>query len=453
MHVFRLLKRHEKGPPSSFEKLHEELDALPVDSRDRNLARNIAFGVTKARETLDHIIRRFSDLPLQRVRGDVLLLLRIALYQVLFLGKIPDYASVDSTVTIAGKVAGRKTAGFANAVLRKVIRSVKDYGDLDAPPSPSVCYGPTVSVRFSEDIFPSPETRPAEYLSRAYSYPAWLVRKWLGDHSFGDVVALLRAGNTIRPIFFWINPMVGEGVKTLESLRKEGVLYERAAEGLYRCQASFLPGLKKHLDSGRLYIQDKTPFEICRAALPYLGAMNLDVCAGVGGKSLCLSALSSKPLGMVAVEPERSRFARLRANIKNMGQSSITPMRCDAFSLPADYKGRFDCVITDVPCSNSGVFARRADARWRVSARSLRNLCALQKRVAMRAFDHLKPSGRLVYSTCSIDKEENSEIVLHFCRSFSDICLMEEKVFRPQPAPESGDGGYVAVLKKSPGES
>ena len=448
-YAFEVLKEYDKAPHFSQDHLQKKLDLLSVDRKDKHLARNLVFGVIKAKGTLDHIIRHFSEIPLKRIRKDILLLLRIGLYQILFLQRVPDYASVHTTVSLVKKIASGKIAAFANAILRNIIRSLEGRGDLEAPPSPSVCYGPSFSVRFSENIFASPDAKAAEYLSKAYSYPLWLVRKWLHDYSLDDVLSILRAGNTVRPIFFWINKARAESVSLLEALRKKGVAVEETgAEGLYRSEASNLPLLREYLDSGGIYIQDKTPYDICNDVFNYLGKWNLDICAGPGGKALALSALSAKARRLLAVEPDEKRFALLRENVHKMGQTEIVTLRADAFSLPDDYKESFDFVIADVPCSNSGVLARRPEARWRLSRASLKSICDRQKRLASKALGCLKGSGYFVYSTCSIEKEENSEIVLYLGRHFSDISLIREKLFLPKPGPQNGDGGYAAILEK-----
>jgi len=431
------------------ENVLDKLSRLPLDHRDNSLGKNLIIGTIKARATLDHIIGHFSNIPLERIRKDVLILLRIALYQLLFLERVPGYASVSWTVSMVKSITNARVAGFANAVLRNIIRNLEGRGDLETPPSPSVCYGPSSSARFTEKVFPSPDANPAKYFSAAFSYPLRIVQKWLNEYSRDEVLSILKSGNAVRPIFFWINKPKADEARLLEELRSKAVAFTEAdSSGLYRAEASILPALARYLDSGKIYIQDKTAYEICRHALKYLGKLNLDICAGVGGKALALSVLSARSPRFIAAEPEKTRFAMLRENVERMCCGKIETLNCDAYSLPAKFKGRFDFIIADVPCSNSGVLGRRAEARWRMNVQSLRSLCALQKKIVSRSLDYLKPSGYLVYSTCSIEKEENSEIVLYLCRHFSDIRRIEEKLFMPRPSPQEGDGGYVAVMQK-----
>jgi len=218
-------------------------------------------------------------------------------------------------------------------------------------------------------------------------------------------------------------------------------------DGLYRCDARHLRRLLPLLERGMIYIQDRTPYEICRIASGYTGSKNLDICAGPGGKSLCLSSCTGKRVSYVSVEPDAERFNMLRENIERMGIESITALRSDAFSLAERYKGHFDFVIADVPCSNSGVLSRRVGARWRLNKKTLEALVDMQKQITIKSLDYLKPGGYLVYSTCSIEREENGELVLYLRRKCSDITIIEERSFLP--AENSGDGGYVAVMRKT----
>ena len=448
LHVLRLLRDFEKSPGRDSEYFQRELRRSGLSARDTGLALKMALGTIQMRRTLDYLIRHFSDVPTNRIRKDVIRLLRIGLYQILYLDRVPDFASVNSTVSLVKRLSSRKAGAFANAILRNIIRSIRGRAAGEVSPSASVCYGASSSIVFSKEIFPSPAQNMPRYLSVVYSHPLWIVKKWLREYSKEQVVSILRSDNSARGLYFWINKERTGGRQILKELSEAGVTVASAGpDGLYHCDSGTLRALMPYLDRGMIYIQDKTPYEICRIASGYTGSKNLDICAGPGGKSLCLSSFSKGDASFVCVEPDEERFNVLKSNIERMGFDSITALRNDAFSLGNRYEGYFDFVIADVPCCNSGVLSRRVSARWRLNKRTLEVLINMQKQITMKSLDYLKPGGYLVYSTCSIEREENSELVLYLKRKYTDISITKEKPYLP--AEDSGDGGYVAVMQKS----
>jgi len=211
LHVLRLLRDFEKVPGRGSDYFQRQLSRSPLSRRDTNLALKIVLGTIQMQRTLDYIIRHFSNIPMNKIQKDIMRILRIGLYQILYLDRVPDFASVNSTVSLAKRISSRKAVAFANAILRNILRSIEDRADTRILPSASVCYGPSSSVVFSKEIFPSPEQNMARYLSVVYSHPLWIVKKWLKEYSKEEVILILRSDNRPRPLFFWINKIRADG--------------------------------------------------------------------------------------------------------------------------------------------------------------------------------------------------------------------------------------------------
>ena len=363
--------------------------ALPdVDAADRGLALEIAFGCLRLRARLDAWIAAFSDRPLARLDPPVRDWLRIGVYQLTEL-RTPDHAAVGETVRAARHGLGRKRAGYVNAVLR------------------AVAGGRT------RDPFPSPEADPVAHLCAWGSHPEWLVRRWLRRWPLADVRRLVELNNLPPDVVLRMlddgepAPPAGVQLASVPGWPRSFALAEGAP-------AVALAGL-------RAVVQD--PAASC--VVDYVGARPaspvLDVCAAPGTKALGLAAAAGEPV--VALDISRGRLARLAAPARRLGLP-VRAVVADARRLPAAEAGT---VLADVPCTGTGALRRRADARWRLDARGLAALAALQREIVDACADAVRPGGVLVYSTCSLEHEENEGQV--------DAFLERRPDYRREPPP------------------
>jgi 16S rRNA (cytosine967-C5)-methyltransferase len=322
-----------------------EAPRAALDPRDRKLLTAIVFGATRHRLTLDWLADRHA----RHVDDDVRAIFRVALFQMLFLDRVPDYAAVDAAVEQAKPL---RRGGFVNAVLRAVQRETKD--GLDAI---------------------LPEDR-LQRLSIAHSHPQWLVARWL--KRFGTKTeSILRANNAVLPV----------------TARVGGALVE--VEG----------DVTAHPAWPKLAVQDATSFAVAPLLDPKPGERLLDLCAAPGGKATHLAELMGDRGEVVALDLDPARLALVAEAAKRLGLGCITCVAGDGTAPPV--KGPFDAVLVDAPCSNTGVLARRPDARWRLRPKDIAVCAALQRRLV----DAAKALGRrVVYSTCSLEPEENDEI-------------------------------------------
>jgi 16S rRNA (cytosine967-C5)-methyltransferase len=348
-------------------------ETLP-DPRDRALLTMLVYGATRHRLTLDALAKAASG----RKTIDVVLLpiLRVALYQMIFLTKVPPHAAVNEAVEEARRAAP-KAAAFVNAVLRGAQRIVGGPHLLPRPGLPAL--GLKAEL-WGKDA--------AERLSVAYSHPEWLVRRWLGHKWPVEKVEAICAADNIPPVV----TVVGSGPEA--------------------APVSGDPGKLEGIREGKLRVQDETAARVAPMLDPRPGETILDLCSAPGGKSAHLASLLGGKGLVIALDlsPERIRLVRdscrAFANVRIVvGDGRRPPLR------PI-----FDAVLADVPCSNTAVLGRRADARWRLTPGDFAKLQPLQDALLDAAASLLNPGGRLVYSTCSLEPDENEDRVGAFLK-------------------------------------
>ena len=376
-----------------------------VDPADRGLTLDLAFGCLRLRARLDAWIRAFADRPLSRMDGAVRDWLRIGVYQLTEL-RTPDHAAVGETVRAARAALGRGRAGYVNAVLRALARSRGDApGDADADP------------------FPDADADPVGHLCSWGSHPEWLVRRWLARWTLPDVQRLVEHQN--RPPDVVVRMLSGDDPAPPDGVELTPIpgwpRSFRLERGLPAAALSGMPAV----------IQDPA----ASAVVDYVGGRLqepvLDVCAAPGTKTLGLAAGYGVPV--VALDVSHRRLTRLGAPTDRLGLP-VSAVVADARRLPVAQAGT---VLADVPCTGTGVLRRRADARWRLEQRGLDDLVALQREVLDACAATVRPGGLLVYSTCSLEREENDEQV--------DAFLDRRPDYRREPPPAapagtSGDG-------------
>jgi len=332
-----------------------------LSSADRGLLQAILFGVLRHRRLLDHWIQELRKGKLDPETRDVL---RVGLCQILILG-LPDHAAVNETVE-AGKASVR---GLINAVLRRAVLTRKSLMDEVADLPPAV----------------------------ALSHPDWLFNRWKSAFGKKDAIALMEWNNRPAETFLRVNPLA-------PACEVTGVPVD-GAPGFQRVEGQPDAAL---LAAGAIYIQDPATRHAVELLDPQPGERILDACAAPGGKAFLIAAAMGSADGLVCTDSNEKRLPRLRENLQRLhaGQADVS-VHDWTKPAPAEWHGVFDGILLDVPCSNTGVIRRRVDVRWRLQAPDIVRIAATQRRILENALPCLKPGGRLVYSTCSIEREEN----------------------------------------------
>ncbi len=426
------------------ERLDAERSRLS-DPRDRALATELVHGVVRQRGALDTVLAKVSKRPLKDLNRVLLTALRLGAYQVLYLDRIPDHAVLDTTVAWASHHAGSRRAGYVNGALRALLARIDqrrvdavrdDRRDLPRPDGGA--------VRFRARTFADPDTEWGLNRAQRWSHPRWLVERWATVFGRERTQAMLVAGSSRPPLVvraridrdLLAKRLEADGIETRPVAVPDApdALVVEGAEGL----------LARVIDEGLAAVQDATSQRVAPRLDPKPGQTLLDLCAAPGGKTLHLADRMRRG-HIVAADVEASRLERVASLARTMGD-----VRLDATLVPPDgplpFADRsFDGILVDAPCTNTGVLRRRVEARWRLRPEDVTTLAGIQARLLERAIPLLRSGGRLVYSTCSVEPEENDRVVASFVAARSDVRLIE--AVRTWPSVEA-DGGYLAALER-----
>ncbi len=399
-----------------------------VERRDRAFLHEFVFGCVRLRGRVDHLLERRVRGGLANLESRVLDVLRLGAYQLLYMDAVPDYAAVSESVELAARASGRGAAGLVNAVLRAVARD----GDGAA-------------------LFPDPSGDPAGFLSSWGSHPRWLVARWLGRWPADGVRALVEADNRASPTS--LVPLDTDAVAAAARLAREGIDSEPVGKGTDAVRLA--PGT----DPGRALsvlaaiVQDPGANLVTRYADPDPGMNVADLCAAPGGKTL---ALSRRVLYTLAADRSKVRLDLVRQNAGRTGRR-VGLVVADARRPPIR---SVDMVLLDVPCTGTGTLARHPDARWRLRPASVTELAEVQKSLLEAAADRVRPGGLLVYSTCTLEAEENGEQVGAFLDRHPEFALEASDAVPPEYMDEKGqlvilpqdtgfDGAFAARMRRS----
>jgi len=420
---------------------------------DRGLAREIALGALRHRGTLEAIRRAFLKQPGKRLAGAVDEITLVALYQMLFLSRVPSHAAVNEAVNQAARFHHRRQTSFINGLLRSILRETQAPAKPPAPAAADAVPLPDGRWRaMKRKVFPDPARQPAEYLAAAYSLPEELAARWLEMAGGLDAARrLANACNVRAPLIARVNTLQGNVAAALEALAAEGVTARPHANGRsVVLESEHNVEAVAAFRSGLLQPQDPTATDAALAVAARPGERVLDFCAAPGTKTVLLAEEMRNEGHITAMDVSISKRKRIVAGAERMGAEIIE-------TRPAEQAGglapaSFDAALVDAPCSNSGVLARRAEARWRFEAGRLAKLDEDQRFLLAAAAVFVKPGGRLVYSTCSIEPEENEQVVRAFLRGAEGWRQEGEKRTLPNGAADGAqwhDGGYWALLRRT----
>ncbi len=416
--------------------------ARAASPRERALVTELAYGVVRRRATLDRILAASSARGLDRVDRAVLQALRLALYQVVFLDRVPAYAAVDHAVGWVRHRVGARAAGFVNGVLRAATRAGTGLATGPEDPRRDVPREDGSAVRLDAPLFPDPSFDLAENLALRYACPRWLVERWLARLGLPRTRSVLGAGIGTPPLALrarrdpekLLHALVAEGVPARPGPVANAVLVEAGGE------AKAL----RHVGNGEAWVQDATAQRVAPLLDPTREGRWLDLCAAPGGKTLHLADLLPGRGTIVACDVDERKLARLervRAYVPEGVRLETRIVPADG-PLPFD-RASFDGVLVDAPCTNTGVLRRRVEARWRLAPEDVLALARVQRALLDRAWPLVRPGGRLVYATCSLEPEENQETVASLTEAQPDATLLRSLEVPPG---RDQDGGFAAVL-------
>jgi 16S rRNA (cytosine967-C5)-methyltransferase len=418
--------------------------ARGLSSADRRLATNLAYGVLRRRGTLDALLRPLVSRKPDEVEPWLWDALCLGAYQLTLLTQIPAHAAIHETVELASQFGRPRAKGFLNGVLRACADLVTP-DRVSAPAANALPMEGGSYRRLRRDVLPDPASGPVEYLASAFGLPAWLARRWYDRFGVEESFRLGFWFAGPAPLTLRCNPLRCSRDRFLSALAAAGYQAEpgehpqairlRAHAGVRE-----LPGYAE----GWFTVQDESAMRVGSALAPAPGSAVLDLCAAPGGKTTHLAELMGNEGRILACDVEERRLRTVRELSGRLGLSIIETVWLgpEGSAVPA---GPFDAALVDVPCSNTGVLGRRPEARWRLSPGDLRHLVNLQERLLRLACERTRPGGAVVYSTCSIEPEENVEVVRKVVEAMPEFLPEAEETAVPgRPA----DGGYWARLRR-----
>jgi len=433
------------------DRLVKLFDRAKLSRQDRALARELVMGVIRRRGTLDAILKAFLLHPGRKLPAPLTEVLQVAIYQLAFLQGIPDFAAVDQAVQQALRMGHRRRSGLVNGVLRSVARCLGEVVQGPAPMSADVLVLSETSYKvMNRPIFADPASEPVEYLAGAHSLPLELARRWLACRGNVDaVVNMAIHANTTPPMVFRVNRLRATVDHAVESVAAQGLNVSPHVNGMSIVIQGRLDLAELNaFNEGWLQVQDPTASDVSIAAACRPGQKVLDLCAAPGTKTTHMAELMENRGSIVAVDVSQEKTSCIEDNCRRMGITTVETL--PAAQVTSLSKGSFDLALVDAPCSNTGVLARRPEARWRFHHQKLPKVVALQKQLVVEAARFVRQGGRLVYSTCSIEEEECGDMGREIPRLVPTLKLIEERLTLPRGAgdpTEWRDGGYYALFQ------
>jgi 16S rRNA (cytosine967-C5)-methyltransferase len=431
----KILNSVERSDAYLDKLLDREMHGSELSGPDKALLFEIVHGVVRWMGRLDWVLNGFYKGQFSKAIPNLKNGLRVALYQILFLDKVPDHAAVNEAVEFVKKLQGQKSADLTNAILRNIIRSKN-------------------AIRF-----PDPNEDLPGYLSAFHSHPSWMVKRYLNRFGREATEKLLSANNEKPFLTLKINSLKVNSEEFSQLLHTVNLKY---TPGKYLPEFFKLSNLTnitawKYFVDGYFNIQDESAGIACRMLDPQPGMRVLDLCAAPGGKTMFIASLMQDIGELVALDRYESRLDIMKKNITRMNFHCIKTIAIDAM----EYEGNnYDRVLADVPCSGTGTLSKKPDIKWKRDLLDIHKMTDLQSKLLAKASKLVKPGGIVVYSTCSIEPEENFSIVEKFLLANPEFILLNAgEIFPESLVDQNGctqtfphvhlmDGAFAAKLMR-----
>lgn len=409
--------------------LEESLEILKVsniDERDFAFIKEITSGVVRNKTYLDYVIRQNSRVRFNRIHKIILIILEMAIYQMYFLDKVPDYSIVDESVNLAKIYGNKGSISFTNGILRSIAKK-----------KPA-----QVTLKNSIDN-----------LSTYYSHPRFYTEYFYGNYGENFTKKLLKANNEKAPFTIRVNSLKTNRDDLIKNLSKIGFEIE---ETTYDKALNVLNpnGIidTEYFEKGHFYVQDLGSILVSSFLNPRKDSSILDLCAAPGGKTTHLSELMDNTGEIVACDKSKGKINLIKENAQRLGCKNISTMINDARVLNDDFINKFDYVLVDAPCSGTGLYRKKPDIKWNKGIDDLKELGKIQLEILNNAKEYVKDQGLLLYSTCSLSKIENEDVIENFLsenKNFKIKKLRDKEVLKLFPSVDGSDGFSICLLEKN----
>ena len=409
--------------------LEESLEILKksnIDERDYNFIKEITTGVIRNRTYLDYVIKINSRVKIKRLHKIILSILEMAIYQMYFLDKVPDYSIVDESVNLAKIYGNRGSISFTNGILRSISKK-------DAP-----------QVKIEDSI---------DNLSTFYSHPKFYTEYFYNNYGEEFTKKLLKANNEMPLFTIRVNTLKTSKSDLMNNLKELGFEIE---ETVYDNALNILnpKGIidTKYFDEGHFYVQDLGSILVASFLNPRENSSLLDLCAAPGGKTTHLAELMNNTGEIMACDKSQGKTKLIQENAKRLGVKNIETRVNDARVLNKEFIDKFDYVLVDAPCSGTGLYRKKPDIKWNKDLEDIKSLAEIQLEILDKAKDYVKDGGELLYSTCSLSKIENEDVVNKFLennKNFKIKKLRDREVLKLFPSTNGSDGFSISLMEKN----
>lgn len=396
-------------------ELKKQLGESDLSPQDRAFATELVYGVLKNRTRLDFIISKYSKQKLKKISEWILNILRIGVYQIIFLDKIPQSAAVNESVKLAKRYGHAASAGFVNGVLRNVGRS----GDVEYP-------------------------KGREFYEVYYSHPKWLV-DMLFDQYGDKAQQIIENNNKVAPTTIRVNVLKTDAESLAKKLEEKGVTVVKTAEENVFAISGYgdISALEEYKE-GFFTPQGLSSYIAAKSVEPKQNEVILDLCSAPGGKTTAMAEMCGDKAKIYAFDLYDHKKAIIEANCKRLGIKNVEVGVADATKLMERFVGKADKVLADVPCSGLGIIRKKPDIKWNKETEDFDQIISIQKQIMQNAAKYVKNGGTLVYSTCTINKDENERIAEGFAKE-NGFRVELSKTYLPEG---EFDGFYVCKMIK-----
>ena len=420
--ILDILIQITRGGEYSHIALKNALDQYQyLEKQERAFIARVVNGTLERMIELDYIINQFSKVKVSKMKPVIRTILRSAVYQLKYMDSVPASAACNEAVKLAAKRGFGSLRGFVNGVLRNISRNLPD-----------------ISYPSEEDMLYSFSVR--------YSVPEWILGQWLAEYGKETVRAMAEEFLKEKPVTVRFHPDRISKEELMRKLKEEGVSVKEDAELPYVLHLSGLDYLMKleSFQKGYFQVQDVSSMQVAQWAAPEEGSYIIDVCAAPGGKAIHLAEMLRRTGHVEARDLTEYKIGMIRESILRSGMTNIEAVQMDARLRDEASVGKADIVIADLPCSGLGVLGRKPDLKYKMTQDTQRELVKLQREILSVSAEYVKQGGKLIYSTCTIHKEENEDNAAWFARQFPEFHLQRER--QTLPGRDSGDGFYIAMF-------
>lgn len=403
----------------------EILKASNIDERDFAFIKEITTGVVRNKTYLDYVIRENSKVRFNRIHKIILSILEMAIYQMYFLDKVPDYSIVDESVNLAKIYGNKGSISFTNGILRSISKEK------------------ALQVTLKNSI---------DNLSTYYSHPRFYTEYFYDNYGEEFTKKLLKANNEKPPFTIRVN--------TLKT-NKDELIIDLSEAGFDIEETTYVNALNvlnpngiidtEFFEKGYFYVQDLGSILVSTFLNPSKDSKVLDLCAAPGGKTTHLSEIMDNTGEIIACDKSKGKIKLIKENAKRLGCTNISPRVNDARVLNEEFINNFDYVLVDAPCSGTGLYRKKPDIKWNKGIDDLKELGVIQLEILNKAKEYVREKGLLLYSTCSLSKIENEDVIENFLKeneNFKIKKLRDKDVLKLFPSVDGSDGFSICLLEK-----